>query len=161
MSKDPITGNMHTCKVCKRCLHGSLCARPFHKDEEEDPYKGHMCLDCTLKEVPPNSTSGVAASVTVAATSSDSGDLSQKKVKCSIPPLPKLLQMNSMDEATGDIEEQVEHKRINSLAMIADNPSVDLEICTKAWQQVNAYLVKEVQVAASAMQQNNKDDDGE
>jgi hypothetical protein len=44
----------------------------------------------------PNSTSGVAASATVVAASSDSGEPSQKKAKRSISPLPKLLQNFSM-----------------------------------------------------------------
>ena len=55
-----------------------------------------MCLDCASKEAHLNSTSGVAASATVVATLSDSGEPPQKKVKRPIPPLPKLLQNFSM-----------------------------------------------------------------
>jgi DNA-binding transcriptional regulator YbjK len=45
-------------------------------------------------------------------------------------------------------KERAECERINSLAVIADNPIVDMEICTKARQQVNTYWAKHVQVAA-------------
>jgi hypothetical protein len=45
-------------------------------------------------------------------------------------------------------KERAERERINSLAVIADNPIVDLEIRTKARRQVNAYWAKQVQVAA-------------
>ena len=58
-------------------------------------------------------------------------------------------------------KELAEHEHINSLAAITDDTSVDLEIHTKARQQVNAYWAKEVQVAASVMQQNNKENDEE
>lgn len=92
----PITGNMHTCKVCKGRLHGSLCARPFHENEDEDPYKGHTCLDCASKEASRTSTSGVAASALVELSSSYNGEPSLKKVKRSISPLPMLLQNFSM-----------------------------------------------------------------
>jgi hypothetical protein len=45
-------------------------------------------------------------------------------------------------------KERAERERINSLAVIANNPLVDLEIRTKARQQVNAYRAKQVQVVA-------------
>jgi hypothetical protein len=55
------------------------------------------------------------------------------------------------------MKERSERDRINSLAAIADNPILDPEIRIKAKQQVNAYWAKEVENAASAMQQNADD----
>ena len=55
------------------------------------------------------------------------------------------------------MKERSERERINSLAAIADNPILDPEIRRKAKQQVNAYWAKEVEKAASAMQQNADD----